>query len=469
MKKVLLIARTKTKESLLKAESFADRVRQRLDSDFQIETAEITDLFFELDEKNLKIYHPDKKFDLKDFDLVIIRRIGTMAFHAHAIALYCEKFNIKYTDQYLNRLLLDNKLSTEFLLWCNDLKKWPRTFFGNNKELARRMPELGDRAVMKDNVGAKGRLNFVVKSPSEVETIHQENPDIQFVLQEFIPNDSDLRVLVMNDKVKLVIRRSSTSDSHLNNTSQGGRAEIIPIDSVDAKILKDCIKAAKVSKLQVAGVDIMQDLNTGEYYFLEINNAPQISSGSFTDEKADVYAEMIKDITTSKDSTSKDIVGINEFITINDVMENIPAKIDTGADSSAIWASDIRVDEDGVLLFKLFGEGSEFYSGEDIRVKDFSVAKVRSTTGHQQIRYRTHFSVKIGGRRVKMLMNLSDRSKNKFPVLIGRRSIAGKFLVDVSKKNIKIDKSVNTNVLNQELLKNPYEFYKKYHQEGVDE
>ncbi len=469
MKKVLLIARTKTRESLLKAESFADRVRRRLDGDFQIETAEITDLFFELDEKNLKIYHPDKKFDLKDFDLVIIRHIGTMAFHAHAIALYCEKFNIKYTDQYLNRLLLDNKLSTEFLLWCNDLKKWPRTFFGNNKELARRMSELGDKAVMKDNVGAKGRLNFVVKSPSEVETIHQENPDIQFVLQEFIPNDSDLRVLVMNDKVKLVIRRSSTSDSHLNNTSQGGRAEIIPIDSVDAKILKDCIKAAKVSKLQVAGVDMMQDLNTGEYYFLEINNAPQISSGSFTDEKADVYAEMIKDITTSKDSTSKDIVGINEFITINDVMENIPAKIDTGADSSAVWASDIRVDEDGVLLFKLFGEGSEFYSGEDIRVKDFSVAKVRSTTGHQQIRYRTHFSVKIGGRRVKMLMNLSDRSKNKFPVLIGRRSIAGKFLVDVSKKNIKIDKSVNTNVLNQELLKNPYEFYKKYHQEGVDE
>ena len=86
--------------------------------------------------------------------------------------------------------------------------------------------------------------------------------------------------------------------------------------------------------------------------------------------------------------------------------------------------------------------------------------------GHEQIRYRTHFWVKIGGRKIKMLMNLSDRSKNDFPVLIGRRSISRKFLVDVSKKNVPRKKASVTIRLNEEVKRDPYKFYKKYHQKG---
>ena len=91
---------------------------------------------------------------------------------------------------------------------------------------------------------------------------------------------------------------------------------------------------------------------------------------------------------------------------------------------------------------------------------------MRSSSGHEQIRYRTHFWVKISGRKIKMLMNLSDRSKNEFPVLIGRRSISGKFLVDVSRKNVRRKKLSVTASLNEEIKLNPYEFYKKYHQKG---
>lgn len=159
----------------------------------------------------------------------------------------------------------------------------------------------------------------------------------------------------------------------------------------------------------------------------------------------------------------KTIIGATEFVEISGRKgKKIPAKIDTGADSSAIWASKIRVDKDGVLKFSLFGEGSEFYNGKIFKRTDFSVAKVRSTTGHEQIRYRTHFLVRIGEKKVKMLMNLSDRAKNDFPVLIGRRSISGKFLVDVSKRKIPRKKPSQTLELNEEFIQNPYEFYKKY-------
>ena len=160
---------------------------------------------------------------------------------------------------------------------------------------------------------------------------------------------------------------------------------------------------------------------------------------------------------------NKTILGSTEFVEISGRKgKKIPAKIDTGADSSAIWASKIRVDKDGTLKFALFGEGSEFYNGKIFKRTDFSVVRVRSTTGHEQIRYRTHFKVKIGGRKIKVLMNLSDRSKNDFPVLIGRRSISRKFLVDVSRRQVVRKKSTQTIELNEEFSQNPYEFYKKY-------
>ena len=162
----------------------------------------------------------------------------------------------------------------------------------------------------------------------------------------------------------------------------------------------------------------------------------------------------------------KTVIGSTEFVDFGKRAQKVPAKIDTGADSSAVWASNIRIDKGGVLKFSLFGEDSSYYNGKIFKRTDYSVASVRSAMGHEQIRYRTHFWVKIGGRKIKMLMNLSDRSKNDFPVLIGRRSISGKFLVDVSKKNVPRKKASVTISLNEEVKRDPYKFYKKYHQKG---
>lgn len=160
---------------------------------------------------------------------------------------------------------------------------------------------------------------------------------------------------------------------------------------------------------------------------------------------------------------NKQIIGVTEYVDFGRRAVKVPAKIDTGADSSAVWASKIRVDKDGVLKFALFGEGSPYYNGKIFKRTDYSVVKVRSTTGHEQIRYRTHFKITIGGRKIKVLMNLSDRSKNIFPVLIGRRSLTGKFLVDVTKKDVRLRKPTQTKVINQELQRDPYQFYKKHH------
>lgn len=161
------------------------------------------------------------------------------------------------------------------------------------------------------------------------------------------------------------------------------------------------------------------------------------------------------------DSAKLPVIGSVELVKICG-RTGVPAKVDTGADSSAVWASDIEVTKEGILKFKLFGPGSPFYNGKVIKRSEYKVASVRSATGEEQIRFRTHFTLRIGEKKIRMFLNLSDRSKNNFPILIGRRAISKKFLVDVSKNTELRPGSPKTKSLQAELEKNPYEFYQKY-------
>ena len=167
-------------------------------------------------------------------------------------------------------------------------------------------------------------------------------------------------------------------------------------------------------------------------------------------------------------SRQLDTIGRSVYINFGRRATDVPAKIDTGADSSSVWASNIRVDKDGVLKFSLFGKGSPYYNGKVFRRTDYSVAIVKSASGHEIIKYRTHFTITIAGKKIKALFGLSDRAAHNFPVLIGRRTLSGKFLVDVSMSEVKNPKKIRTIELNKELAEDPRKFYKKYHQKGAE-
>ncbi|MGH7234092.1 MAG: RimK/LysX family protein, partial [Candidatus Saccharimonadales bacterium] len=128
-------------------------------------------------------------------------------------------------------------------------------------------------------------------------------------------------------------------------------------------------------------------------------------------------------------------IGTIEKIALTDYkLENIPAKVDTGADSSAIWASNIA-EKDGELQFTLFGPSSPYFSGKEIRTRKYSFVTVKNSFGHSEVRYKVNLRLTIAGRTIKANVNLANRAANRFPVLIGRRTLHGKFVVDVTKRN----------------------------------
>ena len=160
-------------------------------------------------------------------------------------------------------------------------------------------------------------------------------------------------------------------------------------------------------------------------------------------------------------SDKKVIIGRTEHIVIpSEGARSIRVKIDTGADRSSIWASNIAMSDDGELSFTLFAPESKFYSGTVYRTKHFEASRVRSAHGDLQVRFRVHLTIILGGKKIRGTFTLADRSKNRYPALIGCKILNKKFLVDVSKGFIRENRSDD---LIQELKRDPKAFFEKYY------
>jgi hypothetical protein len=108
----------------------------------------------------------------------------------------------------------------------------------------------------------------------------------------------------------------------------------------------------------------------------------------------------------------------------------IPARVDTGATTSAVWASNIKLDGDK-LTFNLFDKTSPYYDGRLISVTEFKTKDIRSTNGAVERRYVVKLPIQVNGRKIRASFTLANRERQVYPVLIGRNILRGKFAVDV--------------------------------------
>ena len=110
------------------------------------------------------------------------------------------------------------------------------------------------------------------------------------MIQEFIPNSGDYRVLVLGKKVLGVMKRSSQNKNEFrNNYSVGGKVEVADLPQA----VKDmAVRAAEICGLTVAGVDVMEK-TPGDYVVLEVNKGPQFK-GFMEATGIDVPQEIVK-------------------------------------------------------------------------------------------------------------------------------------------------------------------------------
>jgi len=132
----------------------------------------------------------------------------------------------------------------------------------------------------------------------------------------------------------------------------------------------------------------------------------------------------------------KIVVGRRELISILDLnLVDLDAKVDTGADSNALHCDNIVI-EDDMVHFCLLDEVHESYHGKRISMPLHKIKKVKSSNGEIQLRPSIKVSVEFFGKKYKSVISLTNRADMKFPMLIGRRFLKDRFLVDVSKENL---------------------------------
>lgn len=125
----------------------------------------------------------------------------------------------------------------------------------------------------------------------------------------------------------------------------------------------------------------------------------------------------------------------------------IDLKIDTGAYTSSMHCHKF-FEEDGVLKCLFYAKGHPLYNEQQIIFENFSTAKVKSSNGSVQVRYKVKTSIIIFNKKYSIYLTLTDRDDMKYPILIGRKFLLNKFIVDVSQKNVsfnqknKITKSI---------------------------
>jgi hypothetical protein len=133
-----------------------------------------------------------------------------------------------------------------------------------------------------------------------------------------------------------------------------------------------------------------------------------------------------------------DIIGMHESLSLpTHRILNLKAKTDTGAYNSAIDCcySEEREGANGekILVYVLLNKDNPLYTGEEHTATKFGIKKVRSSNGIVTHRYQVKLDVELNGHSFKTTFNLSNRSKMRYAVLLGRRLLAHRFVVDVAK------------------------------------
>ncbi|NND76705.1 MAG: peptidase [Flavobacteriales bacterium] len=122
-------------------------------------------------------------------------------------------------------------------------------------------------------------------------------------------------------------------------------------------------------------------------------------------------------------------------------LKEVSIKIDTGAYTSSIHCDsieEIKKKNKKVIRFVLLDPYHSQYKKKPIETTEFEVKTVRNSFGQDEERYVISTEIILFNQIFDIDLSLSDRSDMKYPILIGRKLLADRFVVDVTKTNLSL-------------------------------
>ena len=129
----------------------------------------------------------------------------------------------------------------------------------------------------------------------------------------------------------------------------------------------------------------------------------------------------------SQEIKHKKIIGPIATVNIIEGRIKFTGRVDTGAKTTSINAKNIKRKNDYVQFTLVNKQGQEI----SMKAKIIDERNVFSAEKREK-RYFIYLTLAYDGITKKTLVNLNDRSKSTYKILLGRNWLKGKYIVDVS-------------------------------------
>ena len=139
-------------------------------------------------------------------------------------------------------------------------------------------------------------------------------------------------------------------------------------------------------------------------------------------------------------ASERKIIGHHDKVDLPQMkLVNIDAKIDTGADSSSIHCHHIEIikkKRQRILHFILLDPTHPDYNNRSFYFDTFRQRSIKNSFGNSERRYLIKTPIVLFGMEFMTEFSLSDRGNLTYPILLGKKFLYRKFIVDVAKSNL---------------------------------
>ena len=269
--------------------------------------------------------------------------------------------------------------------------------------------------IMKTLRGSKGVGVLFIESEkaldSIVQLIHKQDEDTDLLLQEYIPTDYDVRVLVLGGKVLATMKRPVIEGDFRSNVSQGSKPEKIKLTELE---IEASLLAAKAVNGVWTAVDFIPSKNREKEapFVIEVNSSPgtegmeEASGQNISKEIIQFFADKKNWVKVPSECGYKEIVTIKPF-------GEIIAKFDTGNSGMSVIHADKMQVKDKKVTWSLLGKT---ITRDIIRKEEISVGGLRN---YDEDRYVIKLNVEFLSGIYETEFTLDDR-EDRTPILFDR-------------------------------------------------
>lgn len=232
------------------------------------------DLILRQEKSDFEIFYQEKP--LSGFDLFYFRAVGGEIEWANLLLIYAKKKNIPIVDEYLTEIGPERRFKSisSLVLLKNEINH-PQTSFVSSKEaLLAEAKKFKFPFILKVSRGGRqGVGTLFVKDEKVLErAIKGRIEGGGFLLQEYIPNDGDYRLMLIGYEALGGFKRQRKEERLVLSRSTGPSEGL---KTIPQAVEEEAEKACQVLKVEIASVDMVIDKRNGQPVIIEVNEAPE--------------------------------------------------------------------------------------------------------------------------------------------------------------------------------------------------